>query len=123
MTVPIVVVGPTASGKSALGISLAHRLGGEVINVDSMQLYQGMDIGTAKLGVTERQGITHHLLDIWPVTTTASVAQYQQVAVATAERLIDRGVRPIFVGGSMMYVQSLVDDWQFPPTDPAVRTQ
>ena len=123
MTVPIVVVGPTASGKSALGISLAHRLGGEVINVDSMQLYQGMDIGTAKLSVTERQGITHHLLDIWPVTTTASVAQYQQVAVATAERLIDRGVRPIFVGGSMMYVQSLVDDWQFPPTDPAVRAR
>lgn len=123
MTVPIVVVGPTASGKSALGISLAHRLGGEVINVDSMQLYQGMDIGTAKLSDTERQGITHHLLDIWPVTTTASVAQYQQVAVATAERLIDRGVRPIFVGGSMMYVQSLVDDWQFPPTDPAVRAR
>lgn len=123
MTVPIVVVGPTASGKSALGISLAHRLGGEVINVDSMQLYQGMDIGTAKLSVTERQGITHHLLDIWPVTTTASVAQYQQVAVATAERLIARGVRPIFVGGSMMYVQSLVDDWQFPPTDPAVRAR
>lgn len=123
MTVPIVVVGPTASGKSALGISLAHRLGGEVINVDSMQLYQGMDIGTAKLSDTERQGITHHLLDIWPVTTTASVAQYQQVAVATAERLIARGVRPIFVGGSMMYVQSLVDDWQFPPTDPAVRAR
>lgn len=123
MTVPIVVVGPTASGKSALGIALAHRLGGEVINVDSMQLYQGMDIGTAKLSDTERQGITHHLLDIWPVTTTASVAQYQQVAVATAERLIDRGVRPIFVGGSMMYVQSLVDDWQFPPTDPAVRAR
>lgn len=123
MTVPIVVVGPTASGKSALGIALAHRLGGEVINVDSMQLYQGMDIGTAKLSDTERQGITHHLLDIWPVTTTASVAQYQQVAVATAERLIARGVRPIFVGGSMMYVQSLVDDWQFPPTDPAVRAR
>ena len=123
MTAPIVVVGPTASGKSALGIALAHRLGGEVINVDSMQLYQGMDIGTAKLSVTERQGITHHLLDIWPVTTTASVAQYQQVAVATAERLIDRGVRPIFVGGSMMYVQSLVDDWRFPPTDPAVRAR
>ena len=123
MTAPIVVVGPTASGKSALGIALAHRLGGEVINVDSMQLYQGMDIGTAKLSVTERQGITHHLLDIWPVTTTASVAQYQQVAVATAERLMGRGVLPIFVGGSMMYVQSLVDDWQFPPTDPAVRAR
>lgn len=122
-TRPIVVVGPTASGKSALGIALAKELGGEIINVDSMQLYRGMDIGTAKLTLDERQGIPHHLLDIWPVTMGASVAKYQELAVRTAEDLMVRGIRPIFVGGSMMYAQSLVDDWQFPPTDPAVRAR
>ncbi|WP_092255674.1 tRNA (adenosine(37)-N6)-dimethylallyltransferase MiaA [Corynebacterium cystitidis] len=119
--VPIAVVGPTASGKSALGIALAHELGGEVVNVDSMQLYRGMDIGTAKLPLAEREGIPHHLLDIWDVTQTASVAQYQQLAVRAVEQLRDRGVTPILVGGSMLYVQSLVDAWQFPPTDPVVR--
>lgn len=121
MTTPIAVVGPTASGKSALGIALAHKLGGEVINVDSMQLYRGMDIGTAKLPVEEREGIPHHLLDIWEVTQTASVADYQQRAVRTVDSLLERGITPILVGGSMLYVQSLVDAWEFPPTDPAVR--
>lgn len=120
---PIAVVGPTASGKSALGIALAQRLGGEVVNVDSMQLYRGMDIGTAKLPVGERGGIPHHLLDIWEVTKTASVAEYQQLAVATVEEIMARGAVPILVGGSMLYVQSLLDDWSFPPTDPAVRAK
>lgn len=118
---PIAVVGPTASGKSDLGIALAQRLGGEVVNVDSMQLYQGMDIGTAKLALDERGGITHHLLDIWPVTKTASVAEYQALAVDTVEMLMARGKVPILVGGSMLYAQSLLDAWTFPPTDPAVR--
>lgn len=121
MTRPIAVVGPTASGKSALGLALAHELDGEVINVDSMQLYRGMDIGTAKLPVSEREGVPHHLLDIWEVTKTASVAEYQELAVRTVEEIMSRGKTPILVGGSMLYVQSLVDDWQFPPTDPAVR--
>ncbi|WP_018297971.1 tRNA (adenosine(37)-N6)-dimethylallyltransferase MiaA [Corynebacterium lubricantis] len=121
MTTPIAVVGPTASGKSALGIALAKELDGEVVNVDSMQLYQGMDIGTAKLSLEEREGIPHHLLDIWPVTQTASVAEYQQRAVATVEAIQARGKTPILVGGSMLYVQSLIDAWEFPPTDKKVR--
>lgn len=120
---PIAVVGPTASGKSALGIALAHEFGGEVVNVDSMQLYRGMDIGTAKLPVEEREGITHHLLDIWDVTKTASVAEYQKLAVATVEKIMARDKVPVLVGGSMLYVQSLIDAWSFPPTDPTVRAR
>ncbi|GAB3590914.1 tRNA dimethylallyltransferase [Corynebacterium faecale] len=123
MVTPIAVVGPTASGKSALGIELARRLDGEVVNVDSMQLYRGMDIGTAKLTVEEREGIPHHQLDVLDVTETASVARYQQEAVADVEAIMARGRTPILVGGSMLYVQSLVDDWQFPPTDPSVRAR
>ncbi|MCG7228338.1 tRNA (adenosine(37)-N6)-dimethylallyltransferase MiaA [Corynebacterium minutissimum] len=120
---PIAVVGPTASGKSALGVSLAHELEGEVVNVDSMQLYRGMDIGTAKLSLEEREGIPHHQLDVWEVTDTASVARYQAAAIADVEDILSRGKTPILVGGSMLYVQSLVDNWQFPPTDPAVRAR
>lgn len=120
---PIAVVGPTASGKSALGVSLAHELEGEVVNVDSMQLYRGMDIGTAKLTLEEREGIPHHQLDVWQVTDTASVARYQAAAIADVEDILSRGKTPILVGGSMLYVQSLVDNWQFPPTDPAVRAR
>ncbi|MFP7364657.1 tRNA (adenosine(37)-N6)-dimethylallyltransferase MiaA [Corynebacterium callunae] len=121
MVTPIAVVGPTASGKSALGIALAKRLDGEVVNVDSMQLYRGMDIGTAKLTLEEREGVIHHQLDVLDVTETASVARYQHEAIADVEEIMSRGKTPILVGGSMLYVQSLVDDWQFPPTDPAVR--
>lgn len=123
MVTPIAVVGPTASGKSALGIALAHKLDGEVVNVDSMQLYKGMDIGTAKLTVEEREGIAHHQLDVWDVTEAASVARFQSDAVADVEDIMSRGKTPILVGGSMLYVQSLVDDWQFPPTDSAVRAR
>ncbi|WP_288831487.1 tRNA (adenosine(37)-N6)-dimethylallyltransferase MiaA [uncultured Corynebacterium sp.] len=123
MIAPVAVVGPTASGKSALGIDLARELGGEIVNVDSMQLYRGMDIGTAKLPVSERGGIPHHLLDIWPVTHTASVAEYQARAVETVEEIAARGKVPVLVGGSMLYVQSLIDAWSFPPTDPAVRAR
>ena len=120
---PIAVVGPTASGKSALGLALAHKLGGEVVNVDSMQLYRGMDIGTAKLSPAEREGIPHHQLDVWDVTETASVARYQQAALRDIEDIMSRGKTPILVGGSMLYAQALVDDWQFPPTDPQVRAK
>lgn len=121
MVTPIAVVGPTASGKSALGIALAKKLDGEVVNVDSMQLYRGMNIGTAKLTPEEREGVPHHQLDVLEVTETASVARYQQEAVADVEGIMARGKTPILVGGSMLYVQSLVDDWQFPPTDREVR--
>ncbi|AIU91949.1 tRNA dimethylallyltransferase [Corynebacterium ulcerans] len=120
---PIAVVGPTASGKSALGIALAHELDGEIVNVDSMQLYRGMDIGTAKLSLSEREGIPHHQLDVWEVTETASVARFQQDAVRDVEDIMARGKTPILVGGSMLYVQALVDAWQFPPTDKKVRAQ
>ena len=120
---PIAVVGPTASGKSALGVALAHELDGEVVNVDSMQLYRGMDIGTAKLTLEERDGIPHHQLDVWDVTETASVARYQASAIADVEAILARDKTPILVGGSMLYVQSLVDNWQFPPTDPDVRAR
>ncbi|MEO5308240.1 tRNA (adenosine(37)-N6)-dimethylallyltransferase MiaA [Corynebacterium sp. c3Ub_189] len=120
---PIAVFGPTASGKSALGLALAQKLGGEVVNVDSMQLYRGMDIGTAKLTPAEREGIPHHQLDVWDVTETASVARYQRDAIADVEGIMARGKTPILVGGSMLYAQALVDDWQFPPTDPAVRAK
>ncbi|TNL99453.1 tRNA (adenosine(37)-N6)-dimethylallyltransferase MiaA [Corynebacterium tapiri] len=120
---PLVIVGPTASGKTALSLELAKRTGGEIINLDSMQMYRGMDIGTAKLPVSERRGIPHHLFDVLDVTTTASVARYQEMAVEAAEEIMARGVRPIFVGGSMLYYQALIDDFAFPPTDPAVRAR
>ncbi|MCZ9306137.1 tRNA (adenosine(37)-N6)-dimethylallyltransferase MiaA [Corynebacterium sp. c8Ua_181] len=120
---PIAVFGPTASGKSALGLALAHELDGEVVNVDSMQLYRGMDIGTAKLTPAERKGIPHHQLDVWDVTDTASVARYQRDAIGDVEKIMARGKTPILVGGSMLYAQALVDDWQFPPTDPTVRAK
>ena len=120
---PIVVVGPTASGKSALSLELAHHFDGEIVNCDSMQLYRGMDIGTAKLTPAEREGIPHHQLDVWDITEKASVARYQHDAVKDVEEIASRGKRPIIVGGSMMYVQSLVDAWSFPPTDSEVRAK
>jgi tRNA dimethylallyltransferase len=121
MTRIIVVVGATATGKSALGVELALALGGEVVNADSMQLYQGMDIGTAKLTEPERRGVPHHLLDIWPVTHSASVAEYQQRARAAVDEVAARGRVPIVVGGSGLYVRALIDRIEFPGTDPAVR--
>ncbi|SDI72152.1 tRNA dimethylallyltransferase [Rhodococcus triatomae] len=120
---PVAVVGPTATGKSALGLDLAERLGGEIVNVDAMQLYRGMDIGTAKLPPDERRGIAHHQLDVLDVTATATVATYQRDAVADVEDVMARGLVPIVVGGSMMYVQALLDRWQFPATDPQVRAK
>lgn len=123
MTRPIAIVGPTGTGKSALALAVAERVGGEIVNADAMQLYRGMDIGTAKLPVEERLGVPHHQLDILEVTETASVARYQQSAAADVEAIAARGVVPIVVGGSMMYVQSLLDNWTFPATDPAVRAK
>ncbi|EDY51295.1 tRNA delta(2)-isopentenylpyrophosphate transferase [Streptomyces clavuligerus] len=119
----IAVVGPTAAGKSDLGVFLAQRLGGEVVNADSMQLYRGMDIGTAKLTVAERDGVPHHLLDIWDVTEAASVAEYQRLARAEIDRLLAAGRTPVLVGGSGLYVRGAVDALEFPGTDPAVRAR
>ncbi|AOT61415.1 MULTISPECIES: tRNA (adenosine(37)-N6)-dimethylallyltransferase MiaA [Streptomyces] len=119
----IAVVGPTAAGKSDLGVHLARELGGEVVNADSMQLYRGMDIGTAKLTREERGGVPHHLLDIWDVTQTASVAEYQRLARARIDRLLAAGRTPILVGGSGLYVRGAIDALEFPGTDPLVRAR
>lgn len=120
---PVAVVGPTATGKSALGLALAEHLGGEIVNVDSMQLYRGMDIGTAKTPDCLRRGVPHHLLDVLAVTETATVARYQGLARAVVEDLLARGVRPVLVGGSGLYVQALLDDVVFPATDAGVRAR
>ncbi|WP_231953741.1 tRNA (adenosine(37)-N6)-dimethylallyltransferase MiaA [Actinoplanes derwentensis] len=119
----LTVVGPTAAGKSALSIALAHELGGEVVNADSMQLYRGMDIGTAKLTETERDGIPHHLLDIWDVTEPAAVAEYQRLARAAIDGILDRGRVPLLVGGSGLYLRAVLEDFEFPGTDPAIRAR
>ncbi|MFF3438927.1 tRNA (adenosine(37)-N6)-dimethylallyltransferase MiaA [Streptosporangium sp. NPDC002721] len=119
----IAVVGPTAAGKSDLAVDLALELGGEVINTDSMQLYQGMDIGTAKLSVAERRGVPHHLLDIWDVTRAASVAEYQSLARPIIDGLRAEETVPILVGGSGLYVRAALDDLEFPGTDPEVRAR
>ncbi|MBB3604562.1 tRNA dimethylallyltransferase [Mycolicibacterium sp. BK556] len=120
---PIAVIGPTGTGKSALALEVAERLGGEIVNADAMQQYRGMDIGTAKLTVAERRGIPHHQLDVLDVAQTATVARYQEAAAADIEALVARGVPPVIVGGSMLYIQSLLDEWAFPATDPQVRAR
>ncbi|MDF5754069.1 tRNA (adenosine(37)-N6)-dimethylallyltransferase MiaA [Spongiactinospora sp. TRM90649] len=119
----VAVVGPTAAGKSDLAVDMALRLGGEVLNADSMQLYRGMDIGTAKLSKTEMRGIPHHLLDIWDIRRTASVAEYQRLARPLLDRLLARGVTPILTGGSGLYVRAALDDLEFPGTDPLIRAR
>lgn len=120
---PVVVVGPTATGKSELGLELAVCLGGEVVNVDAAQLYRGMDVGTAKTPVDQRRGVVHHQLDVLGVTELASVAHYQETARADVDALLARGVVPVLVGGSGLYVQALLDELHFPATDPAVRAR
>lgn len=120
---PIAVVGPTATGKSDLGLDLAERLGGEVVNIDAMQQYRGMDVGTAKVPAARRRGIRHHRFDVLDVRDTATVANYQQAASADVAAILARGAVPVIVGGSMMYVQALLDAWEIPATDPAVRAK
>lgn len=125
MSVPenvVTIVGPTASGKSSLAVALAQRLGdAEIVNADSMQLYRGMDIGTAKPSAAERAGIPHHLFDVLDVTESAAVAEFQTWARAAISDCQERGVTPIVVGGSALYVRAIVDRLDFPGTDPAVR--
>ncbi|MFC4858500.1 tRNA (adenosine(37)-N6)-dimethylallyltransferase MiaA [Actinophytocola glycyrrhizae] len=120
---PVAIVGPTATGKSALAIALARELGGEVVNADAMQLYRGMDIGTAKVTEEERKGVPHHLLDVLDVTETASVAAYQRDARAVVERLLDENRVPIITGGSGLYVRAVLDELDFPGTDPDIRAR
>ncbi|MDO8120941.1 tRNA (adenosine(37)-N6)-dimethylallyltransferase MiaA [Isoptericola sp. b490] len=119
----VAVVGPTATGKSDLGLDLARALRGEVINADAMQLYRGMDVGTAKLGPAERRGIAHHQLDVLDVGEEASVAAYQRHARVDAQRIEARGRRAVVVGGSGLYVRALLDLMELAPTDPEVRAR
>jgi tRNA dimethylallyltransferase len=121
VTAAVAVVGPTATGKSDLGLALAERLGGEVVNADALQLYRGLDIGTAKLRPAERRGVPHHLLDVLDPHEDASVAAYQRDARAAVADVLARGRRPVVVGGSGLYVRALLDRIEFPGTDPAVR--
>ena len=119
----IAVVGPTAAGKSDLALELAGELGGEVINADALQLYRGMDIGTAKLPPERRQGIAHHQLDVLDVAQEASVSAYQQSARADIAAIRARGRVPVLVGGSGLYIRAVLDDIEFPPTDETVRAR
>ncbi|KQR11136.1 tRNA (adenosine(37)-N6)-dimethylallyltransferase MiaA [Cellulomonas sp. Leaf334] len=123
MALVVALVGPTATGKSDLGLALAHALGGEVVNADAMQLYRGMDIGTAKLTPDERQGVPHHLLDVLDVHEDASVADYQARARTAFREIEGRGHRSVAVGGSGLYVRALLDHMEFPGTDAEVRAR
>ena len=117
----IVICGATATGKSDLAVSLAKEIGAEIVNADSMQIYKGMDIGTAKLSPDERGGVTHHLLDVLNVTQDATVAWYQELARAAVSDIHSRGNDAIIVGGTGLYIKSILDDLNFPDTDAAVR--
>lgn len=124
----IAIVGATGTGKSRFALDLAHELeraGGaaEVVNADAMQLYRGMDVGTAKLSPAEREGVPHHLLDVLEVTDEASVAAYQAEARAAVDDVIGRGGAALLVGGSGLYVSSVIHDFRFPGTDAAVRAR
>ena len=119
----IAVVGPTAAGKSELALGLAAAVGGEIVNADSMQLYAGMDIGTAKLTPAQRRGVPHHLLDIWDVRQTASVAEYQRLARAAIDAIRGRGLVPVLAGGSGLYARAALDTLEFPGTDPVLRAR
>lgn len=128
MTKLIAVVGPTGTGKSDAGIAIAKHietLGGraEIINSDSMQFYRGMDIGTAKLTLDERQGVAHHLLDWLEITDESTAAEYQPVARAKILDLQSNGITPILVGGSMLYIASVLNEFGFAARDETIRAE
>jgi tRNA dimethylallyltransferase len=119
----IVICGATATGKSDIAIEVAQEVGAEIINADSMQLYRGMDIGTAKLSVKERRGVPHHLLDVLDVSQDSTVAWYQDQARASITEIHSRGKDVVIVGGTGLYIKAILDDLNFPDTDPAVRAK
>ena len=119
----VAVVGATATGKSGLALDLAERLDGEVVNADSMQLYRGMDIGTAKLPAAERRGVPHHLLDVLDVTEESTLAAYQSAARAAIADIRGRGRMPVLAGVSGLYVRAALDELEIPPADPQVRAR
>ena len=117
----IIVCGATATGKSELAVSLANEINAEVVNADSMQVYRGMDIGTAKLTNAERGGITHHLIDVLDIKEEANVAWYQQIAREKIDQILSTGKSVVVVGGTGLYIKAILDDLNFPDTDPEVR--
>ena len=119
----VVIGGATATGKSDLAVGLAKRIGAEIVNADSMQLYRGMDIGTAKISMEERQGIAHHLLDVVDVSSDVSVAWYQAAARLKIDELLSLRIPVIIVGGTGLYIKSILDDLNFPDTEPEVRAK
>jgi len=119
----VAVVGPTATGKSDVAVALATQLDGEIVNADSMQLYVGMDIGTAKLPPAQRGGVTHHLLDVWPIAKSAAVAEYQALARATIADIHARSHLPVLVGGSGLYLRGALDRLEFPGESPDIRAR
>jgi tRNA dimethylallyltransferase len=124
----IAVVGATGTGKSELAIGIAERINqlglrAEIVNADAMQLYMGMDIGTAKLPTSERRGITHHLIDVLEITQESTAAEYQKLARAKILELQSSGVIPILVGGSMLYVASCLNNFEFPERDQELRAE
>lgn len=119
----VAIVGATAAGKTGLSLDLAQAVGGEIVNTDAMQLYRGMDVVTAKVPLDERRGIPHHLLDLMSVREAASVAEFQTLARATMAEIAARGAVPILVGGSALYTRAVLDHFEFPGTDPAVRAR
>ena len=123
MSKVIVICGATATGKSDIAIEVAREIGAEIINADSMQLYKGMDIGTAKLSIEERGGIPHHLLDVLEVSQDSTVAWYQELARTTISDIHARGRDAVIVGGTGLYIKAILDDLNFPDTDPVVRAK
>ena len=119
----IIICGATATGKSDLAVALAKEIGGEIVNADSMQVYEGMDIGTAKLTVSERGEIPHHLLDVLSVRQDSTVAWYQEAARTIIDQIHQRGKDAIIVGGTGLYIKAIVDDLNFPDTDPVIRSR
>lgn len=119
----IAVLGPTATGKSDLSVTIAQRIDAEIVNADSMQLYAGMDIGTAKLPIGERAGIRHHLLDVWPLAKSAAVAEYQRLAREAIDDIRRRGKVAVLVGGSGLYVRGALDKLDFPGESPTIRAR
>lgn len=123
MSLPSVlaIVGPTASGKSALAVEVARRIDGEVVGTDSMQAYRGMDIGTATPTRTEQRGIPHHMIDIWDIEQAVSVVEFRDKARESIEAVRSAGRVPVVVGGSGLYVRAVLEELDFPSTDPNVR--
>ena len=119
----IVICGATATGKSDIALDIAEQIGAEIINADSMQLYTGMDIGTAKLSVGQRRGIPHHLLDVLSVKQDSTVAWYQQLAREQISEIHSRNQHVVLVGGTGLYIKAVLDDLNFPDTNPEVRTR